>query len=197
VTSGSLGGLKEARDTDVASAVSQLDQFAYNLEGAVNAVHQSGYGLDGVTGRPLFTPATQVTGAAAAMAVDPSVAGNPNAVAASSSAGSLPGGNDIAVALGQIATQPLGGAGSPAAAFAQITSGLGSAVSAADTDASTRADTLTQAQNLESSSDGVSLEEESVKLTQFQQAFQASTQVLQVTSTLLTDLMTTMTNAGA
>ena len=197
VTTGSLGGLREARDTDVASAMSQLDSFAYNLTNAVNGVQQAGYGLDGVTGRPLFTPSAQAAGSAAAMAVDPSVAGNPDAIAASTTAGGLPGGIDIANALAAIADQPLGGAGTPAAAFAQISAGLGDAVTAAQSDATTRADTLTQAQNLESSSDGVSLEEETAKLTQFQQAFQAATQVLQVTSTLLQDLMTTMSNAGA
>jgi flagellar hook-associated protein 1 FlgK len=195
VTTGSLGGIREARDTDVQASVNQLDQFAYDLAGAVNGVQQSGYGLDGITGRPLFTPPASVAGAAAGLTVDPSVAGNPSAIAASSTAGGLPGGNDGAVALAQLADEPLGSASTPAAAFAQISSALGSAAQAASTDASTRADTLTQAQNLDSSASGVSLEQETATLTQFQDAFQASAQVLQVTSTLMTDLMNTMSTA--
>jgi flagellar hook-associated protein 1 FlgK len=195
VTTGSLGGIREARDSDVQASVNQLDQFAYNLAGAVNGIQQSGYGLDGVTGRPLFTPPATVAGAAAGLTVDPSVAGNPSAIAASSTAGGLPGGNDDAVALGQLADQPLGSATTPAAAFAQISSTLGSAAQAASTDASTRSDTLTQAKNLDSSASGVSLEQETATLTQFQDAFQASAQVLQATSTLMTDLMNTMSTA--
>jgi flagellar hook-associated protein 1 len=189
VTQGALGGLREARDTDVATSMSQLDQFAYDFSIAVNTIQESGYGLDGVSGRPLFTPPTQVAGAAAQMSVDSSVAGNPNAIAASSSAADLPGGNDVANELAALADEPVGGADSPADAFASIQSQLGSAASSASTDAATRADTLTQAQNLNSSASGVNLDDQTVIMSQFQQAFQASAQVIQVTESLMNDVM--------
>ncbi|HXN32855.1 MAG TPA: flagellar hook-associated protein FlgK, partial [Polyangiaceae bacterium] len=67
VTDGTLGGLREARDVDVAQTATQLDQLAYSFSNAVNAVQASGYGLDGVTGRPLFAPPATVAGAAANM----------------------------------------------------------------------------------------------------------------------------------
>lgn len=197
VDAGTLGGLREARDTDIASAAAQLDKFAYDLTGAINAVHSSGYGLDGVTGRNLFTAQAQVAGAAARMAVDPSVAGNPSAVAAAASAADVPGGNDVAVALAQLANQTLGTGGTPADRFGNIGAQLGSAAATAASDATTRANTLTQAQNLDSSASGVSLAEENVNLTKFQQAFQASTQVLQVADGLLTNLMSMMSAVGA
>jgi flagellar hook-associated protein 1 FlgK len=189
VTQGALGGLREARDTDIATSMSQLDQFAYDFSIAVNSIQGSGYGLDGVSGRPLFTPPTQVAGAAAQMSVDSSVAGNPNAIAASSSAADLPGGNDVANELAALADEPVGGADSPADAFASIQSQLGSAASSASTDAATRADTLTQAQNLNSSASGVNLDDQTVIMSQFQQAFQASAQVIQVTESLMNDVM--------
>jgi flagellar hook-associated protein 1 FlgK len=197
VTEGTLGGIREARDTDIASSMSQLDQFAYSLANAVNGVQSTGYGLDGATGRPLFTPPTQIAGAASTFAVGAAIAGNPDAIAASSTAGGLPGGNDAALAMAQLATQALGSNGTPASSYATITAHLGGAASQASADASTRTDTLTQAQNLDSSQSGVSLAQENVNLTRFQQAFQASSQVLQVTDSLLTNLMTMMTNVGA
>jgi flagellar hook-associated protein 1 FlgK len=86
VTSGTLGGIREARDTDIVSASSQLDQLAFNLSNSVNAVQSAGYGLDGVAGRNLFTAPATVKGAAAAMALDPTVANDPDAVAASTTA---------------------------------------------------------------------------------------------------------------
>jgi flagellar hook-associated protein 1 FlgK len=189
VTEGSLGGLREARDVDVARSISQLDQFAYNFANTVNAVHQSGYGLDGVTGRNLFVAPPSVTGAAANFAVDPSVAGNPNAVAAASTSAGLPGANDTAVALAQIAQTVLASGTPPSQAVAAIGAQLGGALASANSDATTRADTLTQAQNLNSSASGVNLNEETVKMAQFQQAFQASTKVLQVAAGLMTDLL--------
>lgn len=197
MTGGTLGGLREARDTDMAATASQLDQFAYSLANAVNSVQSAGYGLDGVTGRPLFTPPTQVAGAAAGFSVDPSVAGDPDAIAASSTATGLPGANDAAVAMAALASEPLGAGGTPAGQYAAITAQLGAAAQEASSDSTTRAATLTQAQNLDSSVSGVSLDQENINLTAFQQAFEASTQVLQATDGLLTSLMTMMTDAGA
>jgi flagellar hook-associated protein 1 FlgK len=129
------------------------------------------------------------------MAVDPSVAGQPNLIAAAQSASDVPGGNDTAVALAQLATQPLPGGGTPSTQFAALTAQIGNAASAANSDSATRADTVTQAENLNSSASGVSLEEESVNLTKFQQAFQAATRVLQTADSLLDDFMTTMSTA--
>jgi flagellar hook-associated protein 1 FlgK len=195
VTDGTLGGIREARDTDIAQTASQLDQLAYNFSNAVNAVASTGYGLDGVSGRNLFTAPTQVAGAAMSMSVDPSVDGQPANLGIAASASDVPGGNDIAVQLAALANQPLGGAGTPAASFASIAGQLGNAKSQADTDSATRADMVTQAENLNSSASGVSLNEEMVNLTKFQQAFQAATRVLQVTDQLLGDFMTTMSTA--
>jgi flagellar hook-associated protein 1 FlgK len=197
ITEGTLGGLREARDTDIAATASQLDQFAYSLANAVNSIQSNGYGLDGVTGRPLFTPPTQIAGAASELAVDPSVAGNPSAIAASSTSGGVPGGNDAAVAMAQLASQSLGSGGTPASQFGAMAAQMGAAAQQASDDSTTRADTLTQAQNLDSSASGVSLDEENVNLTRFQQAFEASSQVLQTADSLLTNLMTMMTDVGA
>jgi flagellar hook-associated protein 1 FlgK len=189
VNDGELGGLREARDVDIAKSVSQLDQFAYNFANAINAVHQTGYGLDGVTGRNLFVAPSQVAGAAARFGVDPSVAGKPSAIAAASTAAGLPGANDAAIALSQLAQSVLASGSPPSQTVANIGAQLGSALAGATSDAATRADTLTQAQNLNSSESGVNLNEETVKMAQFQQAFQASTKVLQITAGLMSDLL--------
>lgn len=189
VTSGTLGGLREARDVDLANTATALDQLAYDLTSTVNAVHTSGFGLDGATGRPLFKPLAGPTGAARAMAVDPSVLGNPKALAAASSAAGLPGDNSAALALSQLATAPLGTASSPAQAFAAVAAGLGTAKQAAEAEVTLRTATLTQATSLRDSASGVSLDEEMVNLTKFQRAFEASTKVLSVVNELLGDLV--------
>ncbi|MGA3124358.1 MAG: flagellar hook-associated protein FlgK [Polyangiaceae bacterium] len=191
-TQGSLGGIVEAHNNDIPSVSSQLDQFAYNLATTVNAVQSKGYGLDGGTGRDLFTPPTTVAGAAAAFAVDPAVAGQPSYIAASSTAAGLPGGNDGAVALSQLSTQPLAGGAPPAQTFAAIASNVGDMASAADTESQTRDQMVLQAQNLNSSVSGVSLDQEMTNMTQFQNAYEASTKVIQTAQTLFTDLMDMM-----
>ncbi len=192
VTSGTLGGIVEARDVDIPQVSSQLDQLAFNLSTAVNAVQSAGYGLDGVTGRNLFTQPATVAGAAAAMAVDPAVANDPSAIAASSTAAGLPGGDDNAVAMAQVASEPLGGSDSPADAFAAIGTSVGNLSASANDEQSLRQATVTQAQTLNSSQSGVSLDEEMTNLDQFQRAYEASSQVLQTANTLLGELMTAM-----
>jgi len=194
VTSGTLGGLVEATNSDIPGVSSQLDQLAYNLSTSVNAVQSAGYGLDGVTGRNMFTQPAVVAGAAAAMAIDPAVANNPSAIAASSTALGLPGGNDNAVAMAQLADQPLGASNNPADAFGAIASSVGNLTATANSEQSLRQATITQAQTLNSSVSGVSLDQEMTNLDQFQRAYEASSQVLQTANTLLGELMTSMAN---
>ena len=168
---------------------SQLDQFASNLATAVNSVQSTGYGLDGKTGRNLFTPPAGVAGAAAAFAVDPAMVGNPQFIAASSTAGGLPGGNDAALTLAQLASQPLNGGPPPAQSFGAIAASVGNATASATAESETRAETVTQAQNLNQSSSGVSLDEEMANMTAFQSAYVASSKVLQTAENLLNVLM--------
>jgi flagellar hook-associated protein 1 FlgK len=189
VTSGTLGGIREARDTDLAKVSAQLDHYAYDLTTNVNALHTTGYGLDGQTGRPLFTQAASAAGAARAMSVSQAVAGNPSAIAATTSAGSLPGGNDLAISLAQLAAQPQGSAGSPAQAFASVAGLLGTAKQSADDEVTLRGSTVAQADALRDSASGVSIDEEMVNLTRYQRAFQASQKVLETVDSLLDGLL--------
>jgi flagellar hook-associated protein 1 len=189
VTSGTLGGLCETCNTDIPGVSSQLDQLAYNLSTSVNAVQSAGYGLDGVTGRNLFTQPATVAGAALAMSVDPTVANDPSAIAASSTAAGLPGGDDNAVALAQLAVKPLGASDNPADAFGSIAANVGNLAASANNEQSLRQATIAQAQTQNSSVSGVSLDQEMTNLDQFQRAYEASSQVLQTANTLLGELM--------
>jgi flagellar hook-associated protein 1 FlgK len=189
VNSGTLGGIREARDVDAPRVAAQLDRFAFDLSTNVNTVHAAGFGLDGATGRPLFKPPAQITGAAYAMALDPSVVGNPDAVAAASSSADLPGGNDSALAMAMMAAIPQGTSATPVDAFAAIAGDLGAVKASADSDVALRENTLAQADNLRESGSGVSVDEEMVNLTSFQRSFEASMRVITTASGLLEDLI--------
>jgi flagellar hook-associated protein 1 FlgK len=189
VSAGSLGGIREARDTDMAAVAGGLDQVAYDVSTSINAVQSAGFGLDGVGGRNLFTAPSAVVGAAAGMAVDPSVAGNPQAIAASTTAAGLPGGSDNAVALAQLAGKPLGGASTPADDYGNWSSALGQRQAQAASEQQLRAGTTSQLHTMQQSNVGVSLEEETVNLQAYQSAFSASSKVLQTADNLLGELM--------
>ena len=189
VDSGKLGGVREARDQDIPDLQSRLDQVAFDLANGVNAVHSTGFGLDGVSGRNLFTPPAQKDGAAYSLSLDPAVAGNPDALGAAKAAGDLPGGNDIALQLAALAGKPLGLAQNPAAAWGDVTGTLGTKKASADAELALRKDTVAQAETLREGSSGVSVDEEMVNLTKFQRAFQASVKVMQTADELLAGLL--------
>ncbi len=189
VNSGSLGGLREVRDVDVVAAQSGLDKLAFDLANSVNAVHSTGVGLDGVSGRNLFQAPVAVAGAAYAFKVDASVAGAPDNLGASANAADLPGGGQVALLLAQLAQSPLAGGGTPSERVGSWLGDVGIRKSAADSEMSIREGTVAQAQALHDSSTGVSVDEEMIDLTRYQRAFEASTRVLRAADELLSNLI--------
>ncbi|NUO54590.1 MAG: flagellar hook-associated protein FlgK [Polyangiaceae bacterium] len=186
---GTLGGIKEARDVDLTAMQTSLDQMAFDFASAANAVHGAGYGLDGVSGRPLFKPPAGVAGAARALVVDPGIAGQPNKIGASSTATGLPAGNSAALALAGLASQPLAGGGTPAERFGSFAASLGSAQTSAASAMDMRESTLGMAEAMREQSAGVSIDEEMVNLSRYQRAFEATMRVLQVADELLEGLI--------
>ena len=187
--SGQLAGIKEARDSDIPALQKNLDQLAFDFAGAVNAAHTSGVGLDGVGGRPLFGPLASAAGAASALTLDPSVKGQPDHVAAAATAADIPAGNAVALAMAGMATQNLGTGGSPATRFGNLAGQLGTLQNAASGDLALRTDTLAVASSMREQTSGVSVEEEMVNLTRYQNAFTASQRVLKVADELLDGLI--------
>jgi len=189
VDMGTLGGIRQARDIDVVALQTDLDQLAYDTANAVNTTHAAGFGLDGVTGRNLFAPPAAVAGAASGFQVDPAMVGQPDRVAASSSALELPGGNGNALALAALASQSLGGLGEPAARMGALAGKLGIFQTSAQGSVELRSDTLAMAETSREQASGVSIEEEMADLTKFQRAFEASMRVLKVADELYAGLV--------
>lgn len=189
IDTGTLGGLREARDVDITKIRQSLDSYAYDVANAFNAVHERGFGMDGQDGRPLFNVPTGVDGAAATLSVNPDLVDHPERVGASVSAGDLPGGNDIALELANLAdTQSFGGQ-TLADRYAAIATDLGFRRNTAEAESNLRTDTLAVAESLADSANGISIDEEMVNLTQFQRAFEANTKVLKTADELLQSLM--------
>lgn len=187
MTSGTLGGTLTARDTDIPKLSAALDALATDVASSVNAVHQAGFGLDGVGGRPLFAVSAG-PGAATTFAVDPALIGHPERLAASSTAAGVPGGNGAAIALGALAHTAIGGS-NPAERVGAIGAALGSMQVQASDGVALRMETIGIAKTQNEQSSGVSVEEEMVNLTRYQRSFEASMRVLKVADELLEGLI--------
>lgn len=186
---GKLGGIRAARDEDIPALIGSVDAYAKEVIDLFNGIHETGFGLDGGTGRPLFEPALSATGAAHAMRLDPSLAGHPERLAAAGSPAELPGGNSVAVKLASAGLSKLAGGDTLSERYASITSRVGVARASATAEEQMRQDTVASATTLRESASGVSTDEEMVRLQQFQRAFEASTRVLQTIDSLFDSLL--------
>jgi flagellar hook-associated protein 1 len=189
LTGGRLAGIKEARDVDVFDVAQKLDQLVFDVASAVNAQHAAGFGQDGLSGRNLFDVSPTADGAGRAIRLSADVQGNPAAVAAASSATSLPGGSDNAVALAGIWNTGLTGGRTAAETYGDIVGGIGQRKSAIAQAMETQAAIKDQIQAMREAVSGVSLDEEMVALTKYQRAYQAAGRVLTTVDELLQDLL--------
>ncbi len=189
VDSGTLGGLREARDVDLAASQTGLDAYAFDVANTLNAAHAAGFGRDGVDGRPLFAVSATKAGAASTLAIDPGMVGHPELVAAAGSVAELPGGNSGALAMAALAESDSFGGTTITNRFANLASDVGARKLNAESEKSLRDDTLSLATTMSQSTSGVSLDEEMIDMSKYQRAFEAASKVLQTANELLDNFL--------
>lgn len=186
---GEIGGELEARDGALATAVGQVDALAYDLAQGVNAVHRTGYGADGSTGLDLFVVGTSASGAAGQLAVEASIAADPDRLATAGSATAGAGDATGVNALVDTESNPLSGGLDPAATLAQVTTAFGSATKSLRARADYDSGLSDQLVAMRESSSGVSVDEELIEMQKAQRAYQAIAQVIQASSDMFDTLL--------
>ena len=181
ITGGSIQGTIETRDVHLATLQTNLDTLASNLISEVNAVHATGYSLNGTSGQNFFTGST-----AADIGVNDALVNDPSAIQASGVAGA-PGDNTVAVALAQLADKSL-----PALSNQTLLQNYGQTVAALGQSLNSTNTQLTNQQIVErmllrqrDSVSGVSIDEEMTDLIKFQRAFEASAKLITTVDTML------------
>ncbi len=187
---GSIGADLKLRDQTAAQAASQLDQVAYDLATSMNAVHTANAGLDGVSGRVMFTQPTQVAGAAASIAVDPALAANSTLLALSAPA-SGPGNNTGALALFALGTQNVasGGTQTLGDAAINVVSNVANTAANAQNDVTRDGLVSDNLAGLRDSLSGVDTQEELTNLARFEHASTAMGKVVSTIDTMLGSLI--------
>jgi flagellar hook-associated protein 1 FlgK len=186
---GEVGGLLSARDDTLGSAESALNDLAFDLSTAVNAQHEQGYALDKTNGHPFFVVLSGPTAAAKNINIDPGVDGDPSLVAAAGSIDAGSGDSTNLQALIATESETLPNGLNPQAGFAKLTSDFGIAVNTVSDNAAFDKNLLNDLTNARESSSGVSVDDEMIKLTQAQTAYNALTKVVTTTNTMLDALM--------
>lgn len=191
LTNGKIGSAIDERDNIIGAMETELDDIAFTIQQDVNAIHVTAFGLDGVTGRNFFSTIGAPAGAAAALSLDALIAGNGDAVGASSTAAGVPGDNTAAKALSALA-----GTNSMAAGTQTFTEFYSTMISQLGHDSKlSMQDALRSDLHLEAAKDvrdqasAVSLEEEAIDLIRFQDSYQAAARVMTVAKDMLDELL--------
>jgi flagellar hook-associated protein 1 FlgK len=185
-TSGQLGGTIQARDQEIPAIQGQLDTLAAGLANAVNAVQVGGFDLNGNAGTNLFNPPPAgVTGAAAGLSV---AITDPSLIAASSDGSQ--GSNGNADAMYALNNQPIIAGQSPTNYYSGIVFNVGNDTANASAEQTASSSILQQLNDQRSAISGVSLDAEAANMVQYQDAYQASAQVI----TTINDMMYAVVN---
>jgi flagellar hook-associated protein 1 FlgK len=178
ISSGDIGGTLQVRDTQIPALLNSLDTLANQFATAFNQAQATGYDQNGNAGTALFTIPTTVAGSAAGIALATT---NPAAIAASSDGSS--GSNGNVANLTALQTSALA-SGSVTTQSANLVYQIGSLTQTATTNSTSIAQSLTALNSQEGSISGVSIDEESANLIQYQQAYEAAAKIVSTIQSL-------------
>jgi flagellar hook-associated protein 1 FlgK len=180
---GELAAQLQVRDNYVPAYLAQLDDLAYNIVQEVNSRHSAGYDLDGNTGIDFFTALGGSTGAAGLMTISPAVEGDLRSIAASSEASGV--GNQTAIEIGNLIFENATPAGSFIDQYRRLVFRVATDVSSAETSVREHQALSTQLEARRQSISGVSTDEETLQLMQFQRAYEASAKLISAVDEML------------
>ncbi len=169
IPGGTISGTVEALTVTLPSVAVRLDAVALDMATQVNAIHSTGKGLDGVSGRAFFTGTTTATLTVAVTAQQVAAAAyNPLLPADQPLDGSIA---DLIAQLGEART-------GPASTWRSAVTDFGASAQSAGRRASLQAVAVTEANAARAGVSGVDTDEELTRMISFQRAYEASARVL-------------------
>lgn len=186
IKSGAIGGLLETRDETIIGLQNKLDKLAFGLQEQVNRVHQQGYNRYNRTGVAFFKPLATQEDAAEKMKISDLIANDVGLVASGASPNS-PGDNRIANLISNLQNQQTMENGSATFDdFYSTTVGeVGIMANKANKAYESQDDILKQLNNIRESISGVSLDEETTKMIEYQKSFDASARLIKTADEML------------
>ncbi len=190
IQGGKFGALIEIRDQLISQLLGRLDEMAYQLMKNVNAVHTQGVTLTGETGVPFFKHLDHPHHAAETLSLSAEIESDIKQIS-TGMAHQAPGDNRIALAISQIQNERCMNDGFSTLNewYHTLVSDVG-VVSARNRMAlHQQQDSVTQLNKMREQISGVSIDEETTHLLQYQHVFDASAKVIQIADELLKTIL--------
>ncbi len=193
LAAGQLGAEVEFITSTVTDSMAQLDQLAFDFATSVNAVHAGGQSADGTTGLAMFDIPLGPAGTAAAISVNQTLADDPSLIATATlgePAGDI-GGVSGMLALRDALTAA-GGTRTATDEAINLLAGVGRMANdaqAAESLHTARGEMLAARRD---SLSGVSIEEEMLRLSEFQRAAEAASTYVSTIDEMLANLLATL-----
>jgi flagellar hook-associated protein 1 FlgK len=189
LTGGSMQGTIDARDGTLATMQSNVNNLAGTIITQVNGIQNSGYSSTGSTGNSFFsgTDASTIT-------VNPTLVNNPSLIQVSASP-TATGDTSLALQISDLSTASQSALGNETFtdAYDGTVTDLGNALSNANTQVTDQTAVSNMLSTQRSSISGVNVDEEMTNMMAFQQAYQASAEVVTTVNSMMTDTMNMVT----
>lgn len=179
ITGGRIGGALQVRDQVIENLLSQADKMAYTLAKEVNAAHIEGFDKYGKSGVLFFEMPSDIKGAASAISVNKTVFNDVGRIAAASKP-NAPGDNTVANVISSLQYRQVmdNGTATMDDYYNTQVGQVGALTQRAIKAQESQKNMMAQLTNIRESISGVSLDEETTKMIEFQKAYDASARLI-------------------
>ena len=187
LTSGGIYAQLQVRDKFVPDYLTRLDQLAYEVTQKVNAIHSVSYDRSGNTGVNFFDPLASSADASRLFKLNSAISTDLSKIATAKLVAGTD--NEAATDVGNLLHKQVFTGGSVVDQYRSLVFTVGNDTNNAAGQAEQSGALLHQLQNQRDSVSGVSVDEETMKILQFQRAYQASARVIAIVDELLQTIL--------
>lgn len=189
ILKGELKGLIELRDDKLENYLDQLDKFTQTFVDEFNAIHETGYNLDGETAIAFFEYANGV------LSVNPDIVSNPSKIAAAEEEDGIPSDNRIALELANFRYKTIDIDGRNCTIddyYGTIIAKIGVDSQEAARAADSQAFMVSQLDERRQMTSSVSLDEEMTKMIQYLHGYNAASRIVTTVDEMLDTIINRM-----
>ncbi|MCF7885853.1 MAG: flagellar hook-associated protein FlgK [Candidatus Marinimicrobia bacterium] len=185
IKAGEIGSLLDINNENIPNYIDQLNTLASNLTQEVNDVHSSGYNLDDVSGINFFKDDISSAGE---MDVNELIKSDPGLIAASDKMGES-GNNNIAQAINDLQNENIIQGVAPSDFYNSLVTEIGSKVQESSYLRTSQEKVVQTLQNQRDSASGISLDEEMINLTKYEQGYHAAAKVVNTVNEMMSTVI--------